>query len=72
MWTAKAPLAWLSPTKRDITLGFTYGRLFQDPNGPLKGTGKHARHLKLRTVAGTNEAALRDFIAQAVAHDAAR
>ncbi|CAN5761385.1 hypothetical protein BH23ACT12_BH23ACT12_12010 [soil metagenome] len=37
MWVEKWPLAWISPTKKDITFGFRAGAHFDDPYGLLKG-----------------------------------
>ena len=72
MWVDRSTLAWISPTQRDITFSFTYGVTFEDPYGLLRGKAKHARFVKLRTVAGANQAALRDYIRQAVERDANR
>ena len=70
MWIERSTLAWISPTKRDITFGFTFGREFEDRYGLLKGTGKHAQHVKIRKLADANQAALRYYIQQAVERDA--
>lgn len=70
MWKGKRPLAWISPTKRDITFGFTFGAEFDDRYGLLKGRGKHAKHVKIRKLADANEDALRYYIQQAVERDA--
>src|SRR2546425_13198236 len=59
MWKEKGYLAWISPSKRDVTFGFTYGAEFDDPYVLLKGAGKHARHVKIRTLADANQDALR-------------
>jgi hypothetical protein len=69
MWVGRWPLAWISPTKKDITFGLRAGAYFDDPYGLLKGAGKHARHVKLKTVEATNEEALRHYIKQAVDDD---
>ncbi len=70
MWLGTSTLAWISPTKRDITFGFTYGREFEDRYGLLKGVGKHAKHVKIRKLADTNQEALRYYIQQALERDA--
>lgn len=70
MWKGKWPLAWVSPSKRDITFGFTYGVEFDDRFGLLKGKGKNARHVKIRKLADANQEALRYYIQQAVERDA--
>jgi Domain of unknown function (DU1801) len=69
MWIGKSHLAWVSPSKRDITFGFTYGREFEDRYGLLKGAGKHARHVKIRKLAEANQEALRYYILQALERD---
>lgn len=71
MWNGKtAPLAWISPTKRDITFGFTFGVEFDDKYGLLKGKGKNARHIKIKRMADIDQKALRYYIQQAVDRDA--
>jgi len=73
MWrTEKQPIAWMNPTKTDITFGWTHGVEFDDRYGLLRGRGKHARHVKLRTVEDANVPALRYYIRQAVKADAKR
>jgi hypothetical protein len=69
MWAGNWPLAWINPTRKDLTFGFRAGAYFDDPYGLLKGTGKHARHVKLRTVEGVNLEALRHYIRQAAEDD---
>jgi hypothetical protein len=70
MWIGRSTLAWVSPTKRDITFGFTFGSEFEDRYGLLKGVGKHAKHVKIRKLADANQDALRDYIQQALERDA--
>lgn len=70
MWIGKWTLAWISPTKRDLTFGFTFGVEFDDRYGLLKGRGKHARHVKIRKLADANQDALRYYIQQALERDA--
>ena len=70
MWISRSTLAWISPTKRDITFGFTFGGEFEDRYGLLKGVGKHAKHVKIRKLADTNQDALRYYIQQALERDA--
>jgi hypothetical protein len=70
MWIGTSTLAWISPTKRDITVGFTFGGEFEDRYGLLKGVGKHAKHVKIRKLAEANQDALRYYIQQALERDA--
>lgn len=69
MWRGHGHIAYLSPNQKGITFGFPYGVHFDDPNGLLKGSGKHARHLRLRTLADADPGVLRGYIRQAVAWD---
>ena len=70
MWIGNSTLAWISPTKQDITFGFTFGAEFEDRYGLLKGRGKNAKHVKIRKLAGANRDALRYYIQQALERDA--
>lgn len=69
MWKGRYPLAWISSSKKYITFSFTNGVEFDDPYGLLKGRGKHARGVKLKTVEGANQEALRHYIRQALDRD---
>ncbi len=72
VWKAKKIFAVITPNKKDITLSFTHGAEFHDTYGLLKGAAKLARHVKIKDVAEIprHEAALRDYIQQALAIDA--
>jgi hypothetical protein len=70
MWKANRRFAWLSPTKTDITFGFSRGADFADRYALLRGVGKRSKHVKLRSVGDPNVSALRYYIRQAVKHDA--
>ena len=70
MWKANGWIAFLSPTKRDITFGFAYGGEFTDRYGLLRGAGKKSKHVKLRSVDDVNVTALRSYLRQAMARDA--
>ena len=72
MWSMGRELAWLSPTKSGITFSFTHGVELSDRWGLLRGTAKHARHVRLARVAEAKPAALRSYIKQSVKLDAAR
>jgi hypothetical protein len=70
MWIGNVTLAWISPTKKDITFGFTFGAEFEDRYELLKGRGKNARHVKIKSLADANQDALRYYIQQALERDA--
>jgi hypothetical protein len=70
MWIDKSTLAWLSPTKKDITFSFAFGVDFEDRYGLLRGDARNSRFVKVASVAAFDEQALRYYIAQAVERDA--
>jgi len=63
-------IAVISPTKKDITFSFSRGAQFGDKYGLLKGVGKSSKHVKIKSLAAANKAALRYYIKQAVKSDA--
>ena len=65
----KGVVAWILPTKKDITFSFTYGVEFEDKYGLLKGFGKHARHVKIKDLKDVDKELLRYYIKQAQEHD---
>ena len=65
-WKMQRIIAVVSPTKKDITFAFSRGAEFDDTFGLLRGVGKVSKHVKIRNVAEINEAALRDYIQQAL------
>ncbi len=69
-WTGRNVIAWLIPTTKDLTFGFTHGVEFEDRYRLLRGVGKWARHMKIKDVSTTNMDALRYYIAQALKFDA--
>ena len=69
MWVDRSTLAWISPTKKDITFSFAFGAEFEDHYGLLKGDGKNARFVKVRAVGSVKPEVLRYYIAQAVERD---
>ena len=72
VYKARKIFAVISPTKKDITFSFTHGREFEDKYGLLKGVGKLAKHVKMKTLKDFNEEALRYYLKQALAIDSGR
>ncbi|GGV24268.1 hypothetical protein GCM10010182_53380 [Actinomadura cremea] len=70
-WRGTKVLAVISPSKTHLTFAFERGAEFEDAHGLLQGVGKRTRHVKIKTAEDIDEAALRDYIAQAVALDGA-
>ena len=68
-WSGQLIFAWLIPTTKDITFSFMQGAYFEDKYGLLRGTGKHARHVKLKTLDDINKTTLRYYVRQALKHD---
>lgn len=68
-WRGKKILAVISQSKTHLTFAFERGAEFADKHGLLEGVGKNTRHVKIKTLDGINEAAMRDYISQAVALD---
>jgi len=68
-WRGKKNLAVISQSKTHLTFAFERGAEFEDAHGLLEGVGKKTRHVKIKTLEGINEAALRDYITQAVRLD---
>ena len=72
MWLGTYAFVFLNPTRSTITFGFSHGVHLTDRYGLLRGRGKWARHVKLRSVEDANVPALRSYIRQAAKLDANR
>lgn len=68
-WRGKRILAVISQSKTHLTFALERGAEMTDVHGLLDGVGKKTRHVKIKTAGGINEAALRDYIGQAVRLD---
>jgi hypothetical protein len=69
VYAIKKPMAWITTGKTGISVGFREGAYFDDKYGLLRGAGKHAKNLKLKSVADVNQPALRYYIKQALKLD---
>jgi hypothetical protein len=72
VWSGNLIFAWIIPTKKDLTFGFMQGAYFEDKYGLLRGTGKHARHVKLKQLEDVKATTLRYYVRQAMKIDKAR
>ncbi len=72
MYRYEKPIAWITPGKSGVSLGFRDGTAIEDKHGLLKGKGKGARNVHMKKVDNIDRAALRDYIKQAVKLDRAR
>jgi hypothetical protein len=62
-------IAYITAAKAHITFSFTVGVNFEDKYGKLKGTAKHARYLRYRSVGDIDEKLVKYYVRQAVKHD---
>lgn len=69
VWKGKRILAWIIATRKDITFGFTRGTRFKDKYGVLRGVGKSARHIKLKSTKDVDKKVLGYYIKQALELD---
>ena len=63
---SKNIFASIHSSKTGITFSFVRGVEFTDQHGLLRGSAKHARYVTLKSPAAVNEAALRDYVRQAL------
>jgi hypothetical protein len=63
--TLKGLICGLALQKSYVNLMFARGTQLDDPNGLLEGTGKLARHVKLRSREDIDGPAVRDLVVQA-------
>jgi hypothetical protein len=69
MYIQNQTLAWITPNKKGITFGFMHGARFEDKYGLLRGTAKHAKHVKMKNLDQVNKAALKYYVKQALKLD---
>ena len=58
-------VAYVSPHRGHVNLGFLRGTELPDPEGLLEGTGKLLRHVKIKSVEDLERPALRELVAAA-------
>lgn len=56
----------IMPLKDSLNLGFARGTSLPDPAGLLQGTGKKARHVKFKTLAGIDNPAVWTLLDEAL------
>ena len=66
MYRIGKPIAWISPSKSGITIGFREGKFFDDGFGLLKSASRHSRNVHVTSIEELDRAALRSYIKQAV------
>jgi hypothetical protein len=70
VFKARKIFAWINPTPKGITLGFSRGLQFEDRFDLLRGAGKGSRHIKIKSPGSVDTEVLRYYIGQAVDLDA--
>jgi hypothetical protein len=60
-------VCYISGHKAHANLGFVRGSSLPDPEGPVEGTGKNLRHVKLRSVEAVERPALEHLLEAASA-----
>ena len=61
-------ICYISPMEKYVTLGFLFGAQLDDPHHLLQGSGKRARHLKVRALEETKNSALKELVKAAWTH----
>lgn len=69
VWKINRMIAWIMPSRTGITFGLSRGTQFADKYRRLRGVGKSARHLKLKTLQDASKSVLAYYIRQAVKLD---
>jgi hypothetical protein len=63
-------VCYISPMEKYVTLGFLFGAQLDDQHHLLIGSGKRARHVKIRTLGETKNVALKNLVKSAWTHGA--
>lgn len=61
-------ICYIAPMEKYATLGFLFGARLGDQHHLLEGSGKRARHVKIRTLDETKNPALKDLVKAAWTH----
>jgi hypothetical protein len=69
VYKQKKIFAWISPSAKDITFGFSHGAEMEDKYRLLGGVAKRARHVKITNLGEVNQTALRSYVEQAMKID---
>jgi hypothetical protein len=63
-------VCYISPMEKYVTLGFLFGAQLDDQHHLLQGSGKRARHVKIRTLEETRNSAFKELVKAAWTHGA--
>ncbi len=61
-------ICYISPMEKYVTLGFLFGARLDDKHHLLEGSGKRARHIKIRTLEEARNPAVKDLVKAAWTH----
>jgi hypothetical protein len=64
-------ICYISPAQTQVTLGFLFGAHLDDERHLLRGIGKRARHIKIRTLEEAKNPALKELVKAAWVNGAA-
>ena len=65
LYSLKKPYTGIFVYKNHVTLEFTDGAKFDDPNQLLQGSGKHRRHLQFKSSSDIKKSVVQGFLKQA-------
>jgi hypothetical protein len=63
-------ICYISPMEKYVTVGFLFGARLDDRHHMLEGSGKRARHVKIRKLEEAKNPAIRDLVKAAWGHGA--
>ena len=61
-------ICYISPMEKYVTLGFLFGAQLDDLHHLLQGSGKRARHVRIRTFEETRNSAFKELVKAAWTH----
>jgi hypothetical protein len=70
VFSLNGPAIWIKAYGSGVNIGFWRGAELNDPHGLLRGEGDRMKHVRLREGDRLPDAALRDYVRQAVALNA--
>jgi hypothetical protein len=64
-FTLHKPRCYIAGFRNHVTFAFFDGKMLKDPDGLLRGSGKHMKYLKFRNIGEIDEEKLRLWILEA-------
>jgi hypothetical protein len=72
VYEVNGPCIWIKAYPRSVSIGFWRGAAIEDAHGLLLGEGDRMRHVTVRAGEAVDEAAVTDYIRQAIALNQAK